>query len=254
MENRYFWKYNAEVECLSSWQYVVIAFTTIFVCPFAITTIIGIRLLETRHIQYKQFMIACFLPLPFLIYWIVSFIILELKQPRVLSAKTLAASAKDLLTIDRKNKDLCEEASVILKAFQGPYTHEHSSWEGVIEVRKLFFNTYFLINNNIYRLVLCTFTSVIVLVHHNISKPYKNLNSNRADSLSLSLLCMACVTNSIKTVFTESGMLVESNTPTEELLYLMNRLDRIMILVLIGYIVFSELYFVIRSTLKRKNK
>ena len=254
MENRYFWKYNAEVECLSSWQYVVIAFTTIFVCPFAITTIIGIRLLETRHIQYKQFMIACFLPLPFLIYWIVSFIILELKQPRVLSAKTLAASAKDLLTIDRKNKDLCEEASVILKAFQGPYTHEHSSWEGVIEVRKLFFNTYFLINNNIYRLVLCTFTSVIVLVHHNISKPYKNLNSNRADSLSLSLLCMACVTNSIKTVFTESGILVESNTPTEELLYLMNRLDRIMILVLIGYIVFSELYFVIRSTLKRKNK
>ena len=255
MENRYFWKYNAEVECFSSWQYVVIAFATVYTVPFSTTTIIGAKLLQKGHIKYKQFMIACFLPLPFLIYWIISFVILKtLEQPRVLSAKSLAASVGDLLSIDRKDKDLCEEAAVIVKAFQGPYRHEHSSWEGVIEIRKLLFNTYFLINNNIYRLVLCTFTSVIVLVHHNISKPFKNLNSNRADSLSLSLLCMACVTNSIKTVFTESGILVESNTPTEELLYLMNRLDRIMILVLIGYIIFSELYFLIRATVKKKNK
>ena len=250
MQNRYFWKYNAEVECMSPWQFVVIAFATIYVVPFSVTTIIGAKLLQMGRIGYKQFMIACLVPLPFLLYWIVAHLILQTDSYK--STKILIASSQDLITVSKNDDDLREEADVIVKTFQGPYQDNHSSWEGIIEVRKLLFNTYFLINNNIYRLVLCTFTAVIALVYHIFSKPFKNFNSNRAECLSLSLLCMACVTNSIKTVFTESGILVESNTPTEELLYLMNRLDRLMILILLAYILLSELYFVVNDAIKKK--
>ena len=217
MNNHFFWKYNAEVECLSYWQYGVIGFAAIYTIPFSITTILGATLLQKRNIGYTQFMIACLFPLPFLIYWIITFILL---QPTIeqKTLKSLVASTKNILDIGTDKEMLSDESDVIIKTFQGPYKDENASWEGVIELRKLFFSTYYLLSNNIYRLVLCTFTAVVTLVHHIFTRPFKNKNSNRAESLSLSLLCMACVTNSIKTVFTESGILVEANTPTEELI------------------------------------
>ena len=139
-----------------------------------------------------------------------------------------------------------------LGAYQGPYCHNFSSWEGVIELRKLCFSFYYLISNNIYRLVLCTITSVIILLSHSRLQPFKNENSNRAESLSLALLCIACVTNSIKTVFPDSGILIHPDTPTEQLLYLLNRLDRILILILLGYIIFSELFLIVKELTKKK--
>ena len=63
---------------------------------------------------------------------------------------------------------------------------------------------------------------------------------------------MACVTNSIKTGVTEFGVLIQPNTPTEQLLMLMNRLDRIMIVTLLGYIVASELYITVNKFRKKK--
>ena len=167
--------------------------------PFSITTIIGAKLVQKGTIGYVQFMLACLVPLPYVIYWIIAFIFMEMSRgKRKHSVKTLAASTKNLLVIGPDKEELSRESEVIIRTFQGSYKDNHSSWEGVIEFRKLFFNTYYLINNNIYRLVCCTFTVVVVLVHHNFTKPFKHENSNRAESLSLSLRCMACVTNSIK--------------------------------------------------------
>ena len=155
-------------------------------------------------------------------------------------------------TLTNNYTPVTAEAQVILDTYQGPYRREYSSWEGIIEMRKLCFSLYYLISNNIYRLVLCTITSTIVFYSHVRLQPFNNGNSNRAESLSLALLCIACVTNSIKTVFPESGILIQTNSPTEELLYLLNRLDRLMILIILGYIVFSELFLIARELKKKK--
>ena len=256
-----YWKYNAEVKFPSDWQYGVIVFAAIYTMPFSITTILGGKLLQRGKIGYVQFMIACFVLLPYLIYWLISFAVLQkVFGKRTLSLKSVAKSTRNLMAgyvpevKTDEGKEISEKAQVILDTYQGPYRDENSSWEGVIELRKLLFNTYYLINNNIYKLTLCTVAAVITLVQHNLVKPFKNENSNRAETLSLSLLCVACVTNSIKTVFTESGILVRSDTPTEQLLYLLNRLDRIMIIALLGYIIFSELYYAIKDFKTKKVK
>lgn len=166
---------------------------------------------------------------------------------------TISISHQGLVKIPSYNYIIIsDEARVILDTYQGPYRQEFSSWEGIIEMRKLCFNFYYLIANNIYRLVLCTITSVIILISHARLQPFKNGNSNRAENLSLCLLCIACVTNSVKTVFPESGILIEKDTPTEQLLYLLNRLDRLMILVILGYIIFSELFLIVRELIKKK--
>ena len=259
--DHHYWKYNAEIQCFSNFQLAVIAFAVVYTVPFSITTILGEKLLARQKIGCVQFMVGCFFPLPYLIYWTFSFVFFKNSfGQRSISLKSLAKSTRNLMLGHipegkvQAEKNVSETAQVILDTYQGPYKDENSAWEGVIELRKLLFNTYYLVNNNIYRLTLCTFTAVIVLVHHNLVKPFKNENSNRTETLSLSLLCMACVTNSIKTVFTESGILVQSNTPTEQLLYLLNRLDRIMIVILLGYIIITELYYLIKEFTAKKSQ
>ena len=103
---------------------------------------------------------------------------------------------------------LPEETQAILDTYQGPYKDENSSWEGVIELRKLLFNTYYLINENIYRLTLCTFTSICILVHHKTVNPLKNENSNRAETLSLSLLCTVFPDSGIVTKFSHERLII----------------------------------------------
>ena len=144
-------------------------------------------------------MLACSFPLPFLVYWIGAFFIFDKSS----SCKEMRSACFTKREEGEQNLIVSEKSQVILDAYEGPYRDDHTSWEGVIEFRKLLFNAYYLISNNIYRLILCTITAVITLIHHNSVKPFKSKNSNRAETLSLGLLCIACVTNSIKTVFTE---------------------------------------------------
>ncbi len=257
----FYWKYDANIECISSWQHVVIAFAVVYTVPFSVVTFLGIKLLQKGRIGHIQFMFACLLPLPFLLLWLIFYGIPRKQSPNIkLATSNLRKTSKLLLLgtkplhLEKKQAIIDEKSNVILETFQGPYKNEYSSWEGVIELRKLLFNTYYLIENNIYRLVCCTITAVIISMHHNLVRPFKNTNSNLAEGLSLSLLCIACITNGIKTVFTESGILVEKNTPTEQLLFLMNRLDRILFLILLVYIIISESYLILKEFKSRKRK
>ncbi len=257
-----YWKYDANIECFSTWQHGIIAFAAVYTVPFSIATMVGIKLLLKGLIGYRQFMLACLFPLPFLLFWVVFYGMIKRATSNVsLTLGTFVKSSKhlslnaNLVKLSDDSQNIDEKSKRILETFQGPYRDEYSSWEGVIELRKLLFNTYYLIENNIYRLVCCTITAVIILLHHNFARPFNNKNSNIAESLSLGLLCIACITNGIKTVFTESGILVEPNTPTEQLLFLMNRLDRILFLILLMYIILSEAYFILKEfKTKRRNK
>ena len=262
LEDDFVWKFNAEIKCFSSWQMVVVAAAMIYTIPFSFTTILGLKLLKFGRIGHYQFMIGSLCPLPFLLYWSVIYVLNKMKRVKVTSINVLTSSYQrstpsqsklmEAETLTNNYTLVTTEAQVILDTYQGPYHREFSSWEGIIEMRKLCFSLYYLISNDIYRLVLCTITSVIVFYSHVRLQPFNNRNSNRAESLSLALLCIACVTNSIKTVFPESGILIQTNSPTEQLLYLLNRLDRLMILIILGYIIFSEIILIVRELTKKK--
>ena len=252
-----YWKYNAEHRCFSEWQISVIIFAFVYTVPFAVTTMFGIKLLKKGKIGYKHFMLAIALPLPFFVIWLIYFVLVQGKIKKT-NAKSNGKTFNQFMKTLKQSDDIpqqnvvSEQAQIILDAFQGPYKGKNTYWESIIEIRKLLFNSFFLISNNIYRLVVCTVAAITVSFHHRLVKPFKYENSNNIESLSLSLLCMACVTNSIKTGVTEFGVLIQPNTPTEQLLMLMNRLDRIMIVTLLGYIVASELYITVNKFRKKR--
>ncbi len=248
---RDFWKYNGEMECWSMIQKVMMMFAAFYVLPFVLISPLGGKLLKSGTIGHTQFMLACIFPLPFVVFWLIKFLLIQtyFGGSTHLSPQENVQHGGDKLEV---NKNISQEAQVLLHTYQGVYKDKYAHWEGVIEIRKLVFCTFYLENNNIKRLVFCTLAAVISLVHHIWNCPFKHMNSNRAESLSLALLCVACVTNGIKSVFPDLGLIAESNTPTEELLYFMNRLDRILIIFLLVYILTTEIYNGIQKLAEKK--
>ncbi len=244
-----FWKYNAEVECYSSLQKTVFIFAAFYTIPLVLISPVGGKLLRARTVNYIQVMLACIFPFPFVVIWGLYYQLgsSSCKNQVFPNSKDDAQSNFPTTNNQHQQGVLEGEAQVILDTYQGAYKDEYSYWEGVVEIRKLIFCSFYLVSDNIYRLMFCTLTSVIVLVHHKSVYPFKNINSNRAETLSLSLLCLACVTNSVKSVFPELGFVIEQHTPIEQLLFVINRLDKILSIILVLYILTAEMFDTVRG-------
>ncbi len=63
-----FWKFNAEVQCFSPLQTVVIIFTAFYTVPLVLVSPVGGKLLRARSISYIQIMFACIFPFPFIVF------------------------------------------------------------------------------------------------------------------------------------------------------------------------------------------
>ncbi len=240
-----FFKYNAEIKCYSSLQKVVFVFAVFYTIPLVLISPVGGKLLKAKSVSYVQVMLACIFPFPFIVFWGFCHLCGN-------SCAKKQVIPKSKVWYPRANNQhvtnvLENEAQVILDTYQGAYKDEYAYWEGIVEIRKLIFCSFYLVPDNIYRLIFCTLTSIIVLVHHMLVYPFKNINSNRAETLSLSLLCLACVTNSVKSVFPELGFVVEPNTPIEQLLFVINRLDKVLSIILVLYILTAEMFDIVRG-------
>ncbi len=246
-----FWKFNAEIACYSTVQKLVIVFATIYTIPLVFIPPTAGKLLRSNTIGYTQVMFACILPFPFLTFWIFWYILPGKCHRNQSISFSEANCAIQATFMHCATTHLSEETQVLLVTYQGAYKSECSYWESILEIRKLIFCSFYLVPNDIYRLVLCTFASIIALVHHRSVYPFKHINSNRAETLSLSLICIACVTNGIKSVYPQSGLIVESDTPTEQLLHLMNKLDKIFTLLLLVYIIFVEIFDLVRKSVSK---
>ena len=64
------WKYDGTVYCWSQWQQWMILICSVYVIPFPLMLILGLKLLQERRITSTNFLFGCILPLPFLIIWI----------------------------------------------------------------------------------------------------------------------------------------------------------------------------------------
>ncbi len=242
-----YWKYNAEILCFSTLQKLVIIFAVFYTIPFVLISPVGGKLLRARAIGHVQLMFACIFPFPVLAFWGIWFLACNKNGP---------SNTKCDVQVDCRSENpiLSKEASVLIETYQGAYKDKHSYWEGIIEIRKLIFCSLYLIQNNIHRLVFCGTLSMVCLVHHTSVYPFKHTISNRAETLSLSLLCLACITNGIKSVYPQSGLIVGSDTPIEQLIHLLNTMDQMFTIILLLYIISAEVCDVLKSQILNKHK
>ena len=86
---------DANVPCMQWWQYLLLAYIAIFLIPFIIVLYYGSYQLQRSSTTWSEFIAACMIPLPFLIYW---FIKKLTKRPRQESTRGQVVN-RDVLEI-----------------------------------------------------------------------------------------------------------------------------------------------------------
>lgn len=168
--------YDGNIECLQAWQSIFIGYVAFTVrCTVHFCGELGI--LETAKefcISVKEFLASCFLPTPFLIYWPVQYF----KQADLVYHPP--ENTKEI-------KEICHDSFCLPQ----PEKEESGTvyWESVLIGRRfvhLCFHGF--ISNPMLRLFRLSCACLLILVHHVITKPYRNSKMNSCESMSLLIM------------------------------------------------------------------
>lgn len=171
--------YDGNVVCFEWWQYVLIAFVVTFIIPFGFVLFWGSLKLYREALSVKRFLLACILPTPFLINWIITAILGNSNDGP--SSRLLTASIE----------------KVLYEPFKRPVDGKGGSlnWESVLIGRRLVLIIMkAVISDPFSRLILMTFFSFLVLLHHLTKQPFRDSKANTVETISLlSLIVLGMV-------------------------------------------------------------
>ncbi len=219
---KYVWFNDGSVQCYSKWQIVMIIFCLSYILPYPFLTYFGMKLLKSRRISRHFFFIASCFPLPVILYW-------------------LYLSYKDQVIEDMTDNDAEKGEQVIYNGFMGGFRESEEGtqyWESVLMLRRLLISATILIPNPLIQLSVCLAMCMAFLVHHTHTKPFKNKFSNKAETLSLTLLCGVAAINMLKASFLYTEISLQG--PQVEILRNLELMEILFVISLIGFIVFFE--------------
>ncbi len=145
------WKYNAEISCYSLLQTIVVIFAAFYTVPFVLISPLCGKLLRVKAVSSTEVMLACIFPFPFVLLWGIWYVLQNRSSKR--QVHSASHSFEESSSAEYLTTSLSEEAQVLLDTYQGAFKDKYSYWEGIIEFRKLIFCSFYLIPNNIHRLV-----------------------------------------------------------------------------------------------------
>ena len=219
------WKYDAKISCFSSWQYVYVVIAVVHIIPFPVLFYIGSKSLENKLISPVQFAGGCLIPLPFLCHGIIHICYRKIHDrfSKLLKAKKKAKSVgknpgqsreKSLLRDKSESRIPIAEPSqkesdtiynkdhhVMLYTLPSPYKAGEltSYWDSVIIIRRLLISALFLVSvESFIKFALITVLCIAFLVNRAIYFPFKNVETNRAETLSLFFLTFCGIINLLK--------------------------------------------------------
>ncbi|XP_078370495.1 uncharacterized protein LOC144654277 isoform X2 [Oculina patagonica] len=186
---------DANVPCMQWWQYILLAYIIVFVGPFIIVLYYGSSKLYRASITTSEFLTACMIPLPFLIYWLV---------------KDMLARRRGVSTsVQVVNKD-------VLEILHGPFRKPNGDDEGTLYWESVLIGRRFLllacqsfITNLMLRMVCMVAACILMTIHHVLMKPFRNPLANKAETLSLTALSMIAVINLAKATLISFGISID---------------------------------------------
>lgn len=191
--NEFHLYFDGNIEFMTWWQCILLGCVIIYVIPFVALLFWGASWLNERRITAREFLIACVVPLPFLLYWAVW------RNKRACRY--------------RERLQETEERVAIMKVLYGPFRAPDKEqtgtlyWKSVLIGRRLILIILFaFINMASLRLLLSTMVCVLVAVHHVLWNPYKNITVNRLETVSLVAIVMFGLFNTVHATFITAGV------------------------------------------------
>ena len=186
---------DANVPCMQWWQYLLLAFIIVFVVPFIVVLYWGSHRLYRASVTSNEFLAACMIPLPFLIYWFVKGI--------------LNRRNGDSANAQVVNKDVLE---ILHGPFRKPQGDDKGTlyWESVLIGRRfVLLACQAFITNLMLRMVCMVGACFLMTIHHTLKNPYRDPQANKAETLSLAALSMIAVINLTKAVLISYGVALD---------------------------------------------
>ena len=195
-ERRLFLEGN--IRCWQWWQNVLIIYIAVFVAPFIMVLYFGSLQLYRDKVSMMEFLGACVLPLPFLVRW---------------AAKRIKKSSET----ETNWSDGGEIKKILLDSFRPPTEKDKGVvyWESVLLGRRfvlLCFHSF--IADPMTRLLCLDCACVLILVHHIIKKPFRDVKANTCEIVSLLALVTIATFSFAKAAFMSAA--VEAVGPNED--------------------------------------
>ena len=175
---------SAEVVCFQWWQYALMSFIGVFVVPFIFVLAWGSIKMNHGKMTAKWMLLACVLPLPFLVVWLIRALRRENETvvPRDSLIETLQTVLHDPF---RKSADGSKAEALY--------------WESVLIGRRfVLLVLHSSITEPMMRLFCMALVCAIILLHQVKIKPFRDEKANCAESVSLACLVALATINMAK--------------------------------------------------------
>ncbi|KAL9969735.1 hypothetical protein ACROYT_G021989 [Oculina patagonica] len=167
--------YDGNVVCFKWWQYILISFVCAFVVPFVFVLLWGSFKLYGGTLSVGKFMLACFFPLPALIYWLFVFFSHVTGYP-VNGHSTPCQVSRNYLE------------SVLYDSFNRPEDGRKLSlsWESIMIGRRLILVVLkSFVSDPSPRLLIMGHFCFLFLLHHVVAQPFRDGIANTVETISL---------------------------------------------------------------------
>ena len=197
---------DGSVSCYESYQKFFWFYFVICIASFPFALCFGLHLLTYRKISWKKFMLACFIPLPFLGYW-------AYKQYK--HSKGITPWPELPKTDDQPFRD--KIAYIVQYPYKSPeYPNAPSviercreNWEAVLMLRRLILVLVFIfVKSFLLRAYLFFLSSILFLLAHVFVQPFNNKTVNNLDTISLSVIVLISGLNIAEASYNNAGQLL----------------------------------------------
>ena len=197
--------YDGNIACFQPWQFLFVAFDCVFFVPFLFVLMWGSFKLYRGTVSVANFLLACCLPLPILLYWAYIALIYR-ARPLVRVGEQPAGQASTEISVER----------VLYDPFKRPEEGSKLSlsWEGVmIGWRLILIVLNAFINDPLSRLLVMTSFCVLFLLHHCITQPFRDDIANIVGTISLLCVVLLGIINTFFASFYSLGVPLQGSNP-----------------------------------------
>ena len=183
--------------CWQPWQYILLGYIVVFVVPFIAVLYYGSSKLHSSSISSSEFLAACAIPLPFLIYWLFK---------RVFKRRNEENESEEAAA--RLNNS-AEVMKVLHEPFRAPSEGGKGTlyWESVMIGRRLILLTFHsFIPNAMIRFFFMASACDFMAIHHINKAPFRRNTANKAETMSLVTLAIFAKISLIKATLLSSGI------------------------------------------------
>ena len=177
--------YDGNHVCFQWWQYILVGIACTFVIPFVFVLLWGSYKLYGKTLSMGKFLLACFFPLPSLMYWLfISF------------CRVLQHPVNDVSTPHQMSMSSVER--VLYDAFKRPEEGGKLSlsWEGIMIGRRLILVVLkSFVNSPMPRLLVMSLFCFLFLLHHAVAQPFRDSLANTAETISLLFIAILGMVN-----------------------------------------------------------